>query len=743
MKTTLICKSILTLSFLLGFHSLKAQTWEYHKDFPVNIAPLDIDANEEGTLFMLTQDNRLFYKFIDGEWTEMMSGWASGGTGFNPISPMCITAVKSSTRLVVGDSFSGGIYTTADYGLNWTQTFLTTSPITGFHESITALSPAYNNNLFFGAAISGLQNQVVRYTNGGTNGTLLNFDPSNNPANSPVKLHLAANGALLIGTFNGGIIASFDNGNSFQPTTQNQHEILSYAEDANGRVYALAHNVADGFYQLIYSDDYMNWQSTNLPNDAENFTTIFCHPDTDEIWLGSETGLYVRPITSINWADAALNNGSFWTIELTDDHNGHFFCFSAEHIAQSLNGAATTWIPEIAGLTGTATQVIFGEDERIFAANNYFSNNISVAQFAAAPWANVRLGGETSGVRHLFVRPESKVFANTGFALHKSIDNGLTYTDISPVVMPGYIRGFHVGEAGALFVNFSGEVDALYWSQDDGTTWEFLHTFPSSFPFFPDEVGSIAQDSEGVIYVTMNSFDFENGPKIYFSTDAGQTWETATYNDDEPGNSGMAVFSRNNLTYAQMIGSIYTFDYTAGDDGFTSVPLPEIFSQEQLPLMNFRVNDLGQYYVFAYTLYASTDGGATWQNLQKPSPVNTVTVDDITFDQAQNPYLVTTQTVNPADRGIYRVDFSLSANSPNQSSNIRVYPNPASDLIRIDSSEPFSEIAIFSLTGQQMMVIETFELNQINISHLPPGMYLLKIQHEDGGYAVCKIMKGY
>jgi|GEM_PF-3529697 len=76
--------------------------------------------------------------------------------------------------------------------------------------------------------------------------------------------------------------------------------------------------------------------------------------------------------------------------------------------------------------------------------------------------------------------------------------------------------------------------------------------------------------------------------------------------------------------------------------------------------------------------------------------------------------------------------YFLSTNDINLGSFVKVYPNPARDVLRIDSELAYSEISMINTLGQ---IVETKIFNgqgYLDISHLIPGFYLLKIETERG-----------
>ena len=77
-------------------------------------------------------------------------------------------------------------------------------------------------------------------------------------------------------------------------------------------------------------------------------------------------------------------------------------------------------------------------------------------------------------------------------------------------------------------------------------------------------------------------------------------------------------------------------------------------------------------------------------------------------------------------------DFSIS--------NFRVYPNPANDVISIDSNNiEISEIRMFDLLGKNVLSQNDIRGNTINVSNLNAGVYFMKI-FADGNSVTKKII---
>ena len=69
-----------------------------------------------------------------------------------------------------------------------------------------------------------------------------------------------------------------------------------------------------------------------------------------------------------------------------------------------------------------------------------------------------------------------------------------------------------------------------------------------------------------------------------------------------------------------------------------------------------------------------------------------------------------------------------------------IYPNPVKDVLTIDVADPLDRIEVSDITGKTIRVFEN-PTNQVLLSDLKPGMYLLKITSTDGSFAVKKIQK--
>jgi hypothetical protein len=71
----------------------------------------------------------------------------------------------------------------------------------------------------------------------------------------------------------------------------------------------------------------------------------------------------------------------------------------------------------------------------------------------------------------------------------------------------------------------------------------------------------------------------------------------------------------------------------------------------------------------------------------------------------------------------------VSQTRPGQ--NIRIYPNPASDKLYIAHLDQINEVDVLTITGNKVLSKTINESEtEMDISTLPPGMYLLKLRND-------------
>lgn len=83
--------------------------------------------------------------------------------------------------------------------------------------------------------------------------------------------------------------------------------------------------------------------------------------------------------------------------------------------------------------------------------------------------------------------------------------------------------------------------------------------------------------------------------------------------------------------------------------------------------------------------------------------------------------------------GRFRYSQELLVQLSNSSTAIRLYPNPARDLVKIDGLKPGEKctVSVYDMRGQRLLQQSLQAAQTVNISHLPSGQYLIRVLRGD------------
>ena len=84
-------------------------------------------------------------------------------------------------------------------------------------------------------------------------------------------------------------------------------------------------------------------------------------------------------------------------------------------------------------------------------------------------------------------------------------------------------------------------------------------------------------------------------------------------------------------------------------------------------------------------------------------------------------------------------DFLLSTER-NNLDNFKIYPNPTSNKLYLNSKKAIKKVSLFNIVGDKILSFNS-DQKEINISHFSKGIYILRIQFKDNKSVVRKIIK--
>lgn len=354
--------------------------------------------------------------------------------------------------------------------------------------------------------------------------------------------------------------------------------------------------------------------------------------------------------------------------------------------------------------------------------------------------------------------------------LHRSTDYGSTWATLPLIPGPngftgnGYNGFKKVNDNRILAMGFGGILgNAISKSDDGGATWtaSFTGIAPANNGNVTIEDASVAED--GTIYIASRQ-----NTGVYKSTDNGDSWtELAT----SIASSLWSIFAVDNSTL--IVGAnngIYRS--TDGGASWTQVLDTDI---DYVVTMDRNINGTIYAGLVSGVVRKSSDGGLTWSNSNLTG--SSAQVYDITFDSAGNiytgvflggivkhsidetPISVFGSAVNGmANSRINAIAIDESGNEPvyyaacissaavggcfyrsgiestvsvmeNEVSTIQAFPNPAANQITIAGVDFNQGImaSIIAMDGR-MILREKMTRNQLDIAHLPAGVYRLILE---------------
>ena len=91
------------------------------------------------------------------------------------------------------------------------------------------------------------------------------------------------------------------------------------------------------------------------------------------------------------------------------------------------------------------------------------------------------------------------------------------------------------------------------------------------------------------------------------------------------------------------------------------------------------------------------------------------------------------------DGGLASFDFStLSISDPELNAALKIYPNPASDFIRIQSTIRINTVKLYNMIGKE--VLESANFEYINVRNLAAGLYFVEVTDNNDRKATRKIV---
>lgn len=595
------------------------------------------------------------------------------------------TIAHNGIKLFAGTD--SGVYTTSDNGKTWN------SLNTIFNNQFINYIGIHGDYILIGS-----ETNVFISTDQGSNWDIRNTGISN----FSISKSLYIDNTFYISTLGGGVYHSTDLGQNWSIAGQIGNGF--FINDLMHRNNDLFAATTYGIYTCKLSD--LNWRYINLEfGEYFSFTTSM---DGKRMFCGTNFGPKVSNTNGTTWlsANADIERKRVKKILMVE---GVLYAGMENEAIYVSNDEGYTWTHSSIGINSALPQCMIILDKQIVL--NYQESNLEVSNDQGFSWKTLNISDVGDRILKI-VNQQNKSYAlsNSSF-LYISEDKGKTWNQ-RQITYPLYQAiDFTYNNGFSFAISYQGKP---FRSINEGKDWMRVST-----------------DIDNEICYKIDNFNnnlitaHENG--ISISYDNGDSW--FTYSD---------AFK------SKLVSKIATYENsiivgTQTDGLFISMDSTQTWLEINNGLNNLDINDImiSKDQLFVATkegVYFSKDTGKNWQAINEG--LRNLKVTQIT---ELNGHLY----IGTRGDGIWKRQIweTTDLNKISQV-NYKFYPNPSNGFLSLESSENITQICIYDAVGNELQVIKNTSGNSIaniDLTHLAPGIYLIKLQTEKGS-AIEKII---
>ncbi len=721
------------------FRSVNAgSTWEPIFDSQNNLSIGDIDISKTNNNMVLVGtgepnggggstnfDGTGVYLSTDGGDTWQPKGLANvGSIGkviIDPTNPN--NMYVGSMGLLYAQTINRGVYKSTDAGTTWTNTLFVSDKTGVIDMAINPINP----NIIYAATWERTRTPITRVYGGATSNIYKSLDAGLTwtiltnvlPATTDkgrISLDISnSNPDILIASYTNSLgttlaLKKTINAGATWTTLSSSAITASPYNWWFGGVFinpSNSNNVFVSEFNTHYSNNggtsWAQITGATEPVHVDQHSVAF--NSNNEILVGNDGGLY----RSTNGSSfSKINNlpiSQAYRMTVNPSNVNHVYAgFQDNGTCRTLTGGLTDWNP-IFGGDGMQPRVNTNNTNILFVEYQYgvFLRSID----NAGSFGLSDNGISTTEPRNWDTpydfdpqNPDIMYFGTSN--LYKSTNNGISWTSISSNLSKGVYTGTQkYGTITTIDVSPLNS-NIIFIGTDDGNVWKTIDgglTYTKISEFLPNKwVTKVKASPTNVnqVYVTYSGYRYNLfDSNLYVSNDLGNSWQDLSADLPNSPLSDIEVTANNTLFVASDIGVL-----------------------------------------------VSNDLGLNWNFLGTNMP--SVVVTDLVLHSSSNFLFAAT-----FGRGVYKIDLNqlnLNTNSINAKvSNIKVYPNPASDFLYLDVAFEKAEnfkAEFFDLKGN---LIKKFQLDnttigkhtiKMNIEFLQKGIYILKINNETKSHKI-------
>jgi len=494
---------------------------------------------------------------------------------------------------------------------------------------------------------------------------------------------------------------------------------------------------------LKTTDGGLNWSITESVNHtpAEFFDICF---------VNSQLGFASRAHSDLlrtsdggeSWGEVNAYLEAAFDIHFINETNGYLAGLGGSIFKTTDSGISWDWAG-FQGLTGDTDLygIYFLNEDKGFAVGQ--RGRITRTIDAGETWEDY--APSYNYIHQIEVTPNNTLYA-LGEKLFKSSDGGQNWDTLNTGVYNQdrfvfeYIDGHFFSEDEFFVIASAGEVSRVVKSTDGGQNFEILTSEgrnfgASSLHFLDQQMGYASNRYDG----------FWSG--LYKTSDGGQSWENLSAHRfwdiwfvDEL--RGFGILSDKlyqtidgGLNWEQKVDvnkSLYKIHfpnndvgYISGEDGLVLKTSDQGDNWQELSTgygdnfgLFFRNQAVGFVTGKYQALHITANGGSTWETEILPLEMESIFVsaDKEVFVTGSNGVIL---------KKLIDVDEDISRVQDLVSQEVKIYPNPARDILNLVIPNAMESVHIYDLSGRKLISMEFHK--EVDISNLEPGQYIIKI----------------
>ena len=237
-----------------------------------------------------------------------------------------------------------------------------------------------------------------------------------------------------------------------------------------------------------------------------------------------------------------------------------------------------------------------------------------------------------------------------------------------------------------------------------------------------------------------NEFFILIGSEVYLTNDGGDTWTPVTIgNEITPETSIFDITQDLNNTNRLALGTSAGV-FTSVDKGLTWTNVSNFVANQ----VAYSDVNTGVLIATTYTsqddifnIHYSVNNGESWKIVDRDETLQAET-NSITIDFSDKKAYIYIASFDIGLLG-YNLNLDVLANDevPSEKAKVLVYPNPVVDVVKIDSKN-LKSASLYDMNGKKLLESNK---NEINVSQLPKGVYVLRIVTSDNSLVSKKIIK--